>query len=448
MNHTKPIQAEAASSAASAFSVIDALGFARLYRRPGALDGSIPMRGAQCQPFLDGNSAGWHLQLVDPAMLATDEGGPLLRLTDETLERITTGYDTRLATLVSRGLLEEDGLWHRELSGGPVVRNGQSLQLWTGLLLKPEPGLWLSVTRAFNRSVPVAVKPFVIAGDAWVPLVLEIAADPEAPAETWFDTDLACIQPLRPASQVRLTNLEDHPEPLHTIASFYSQEYLDRRKDQKYSGQYRQSAVAGSAPEEASACEFTVSLAGSINRVYVRRFERFATASGYTTEPPDGASYEFIEVSSEVDVELRWDRNNIRDIAIDPPDAPDQAHAGLVRIIGEERAERLRWWSSYVIPFLGPHRGEPFNNLMLQGFFETSTGWSAISDGISFPGLDGMRGIVRTDSFPSLPATHQFRRDGVFHFPRGQTVVRVFPVPRSLLNAGATITTHSESNLE
>lgn len=80
-------------------------------------------------------------------MIYRGDDGAVLRLTDEDHTAATEGFDGRLERLVERGLIARDGHWHRELAKGFCVREGDTLRVWTGLLVKPEPGVWCS-TRA------------------------------------------------------------------------------------------------------------------------------------------------------------------------------------------------------------------------------------------------------------------------------------------------------------
>jgi hypothetical protein len=99
--------------------VIKVLDSFTLEKRPETLNGAIPLRAAQgCKPFLDGNAAGFHLRLTDPAVIRTGRGGPSLVLSDEGYAKATADYDSQICRLVERGIIEEGGYWQRELSKG------------------------------------------------------------------------------------------------------------------------------------------------------------------------------------------------------------------------------------------------------------------------------------------------------------------------------------------
>lgn len=225
-------------SPAFSMEVVDALdGFCVVEKRSPTLDGSVPLRAVQgCKPFLDGNSAGFQLRLGAPARLDIDGDDVQLRLTDETSEHIAD-YPARIRRLVERGLLTAGGYWHRVLKRGIARRDKDRLALWTGLLVRPAPGLWVLQSGAFNRRTRIDVREAVITDDSsYVPVVLELSLPSAQHEQTWLDTELGCLTALWPDVGFEAGSIEDDPSPGQAFNSFYSRSYLDRRKNKTVPG--------------------------------------------------------------------------------------------------------------------------------------------------------------------------------------------------------------------
>jgi hypothetical protein len=171
--------------------VIDALeGFFALEKRSETLDGSVALRAAQgCKPLLEGNAAGFHLRLTEPAVIRVGRSGPTLVLTDEGYAHVTAEYAARIAHMVERGILARGGYWHQELSKGFAWRQGTTFSLWTGHLVRPVPGIWLLVSGAFNRRCPINLAEYVITDDtAFIPVILQTDLSSLRGKDTWIET--------------------------------------------------------------------------------------------------------------------------------------------------------------------------------------------------------------------------------------------------------------------
>jgi hypothetical protein len=179
--------------------LVRCLDYVVIERRSATLDDSIPLRAVHCKPFQDGNTAGFHLRLVEPAVLHKDPAVGTMQFSDESYARITGDYAARIDQLVERGLLARDGYWHQQLRHTFLWREDDTLFLWTGLLLRPAPGTWFFVSGAYNLRCLVGLHDHVIPDeDAFTPLVLRFNLASLREQVTWLDTDLACLVPLRP----------------------------------------------------------------------------------------------------------------------------------------------------------------------------------------------------------------------------------------------------------
>jgi hypothetical protein len=64
----------------------------------------------------------------------------------------------------------------------------------------------------------------------------------------------------------------------------------------------------------------------------------------------------------------------------------------------------------------------------------TPPGWSTVIDGLKRPGLDVLRGVVRTDVFHAVPAVFALAAPfEAHHVARGEVLAELFPSPRSVL---------------
>ena len=81
-------------------------------------------------------------------------------------------YDDRIANLIARGLLFDSGFGPPRLGEGPIRRKSDVTSIWTGLLVRPESGLWLLAMGALNRRAEVTVRDAVIASsEGYTPLI-------------------------------------------------------------------------------------------------------------------------------------------------------------------------------------------------------------------------------------------------------------------------------------
>lgn len=419
------------------FDVAQVLDGFALTKRSETLDGSIPLRAAQgCKPLRDGNGAGFHLSFADPAVVSRARGGPSLDLTDEGFDKLIDGYAEKLEAAVARGLIERGGYWHRKLRKGFARRVGDTLRIWTGLIVRPAAGVWLLVSGAYNRRCPVEVEEYVVADDsAFVPVVLRIDLNSLRSRETWLDTELACILPLRPGVEFAVSALDQSPEVGRGWREFYDDNYGVAPDDPTRTVRYRRAVRKESATKAGglARCRL-VTLAGpNVNRV--RTFNRFATREGFSRVHPAKGSLQFGVISSACDVRVRWDGTNMRDVEARMPGGPERLLREWAERYGRESLSSVEWLANYAHSMYGPHRGEPLFVITPWVFATTPDGWSSVVDTYHLESMDGMRGVVSTDTRFGFPANWQVSKQRKFAIPKGTPLMRVLPIPRQLLRA-------------
>ena len=191
------------------FEVLDCLdSLVRLTKRSPTLDGSVPVRVARaCVPLLEGNAYGLQLTLDRPLRLSRRLGrwrAGWSEADGRDLERRHRGAVPRLAV---EGFVPSP-LWTRALEPGVAQPVAGGIRLFTGLLVKPDRGVWLRVTSAANRRNTLfeVVEQVIPDEDAWVPLVLELRPRRGAPSRIGLEGEIATIAPLRPDVRIRETS--------------------------------------------------------------------------------------------------------------------------------------------------------------------------------------------------------------------------------------------------
>src|SRR5688572_22736134 len=333
-----PASGTLVQTATACLDVISVLDFFAIEKRSETLNGSIPLRAAQgCKPYLDGNAAGFHARMVDPAVIRQTRNGARFVLTDEGYEKVTTGYSARIEHLVDSGILPREGYWHRELRSGPVWKKKDVLRLWTGHLVRPKPGVWILVSGALNRRCFVNVREYVIsASDSFIPLILELDLSSLRDRETWLDTELACLTPLRPNVGMSIVDLKERPEPGRASCEFYDDKYLKDRFEGKYLGRYRKVTASESLIEAPGRADCELVLAGGPKLHGIGVFNRFATSRGWSRTDPDGRHLQFIVIRNICDVTGRWDGLSVRDISAEMPAHVERFREDWTELYGAE----------------------------------------------------------------------------------------------------------------
>jgi hypothetical protein len=415
-------------------------GFFVLEKRSETLDGSVPLRAAQgCKPLLDGNAAGFHLRCGLSAVVRKSRHGAKLFFTDGDDAQAIRGYRSAIAQVVRRGLLTKDGYWSRTLREGPSWQHKDRLFMWTGHLVRPAPGVWMLVSGAFNRRCFVRVREYVIPdNDSFVPLILELDLSSLRDTDTWLDTELACLTPLRPDVAVSVVSLKDRPEAGRAWREFYDPSYVEPRTQGKYIGRYRRITASEPVAESPGRAECHLINVGGSNLHGTAMFDRFATPRGWSRLQPKAATLTFAVVRNIGLVKGRWDGLYVRDLSVDVPDLR-QVHREWSAVYGATSINELEFLFEY-INMPTPHRGEPLFGIVPRAFAMTPPGWSSLVDSYDLSGMDGMRGVISTDTYVGVVSFWQFYKPTAFTIPFGSKLIRILPVPRRLLRATCSVT--------
>jgi hypothetical protein len=421
--------------------VLDSLGgLFRVARRSPTLEGSVPLRVARaCVPLLEGNAYGLQLVLTRPLIVRRRlrrwraSWGPGA----ETAERVHAGSWPRLA---EEGYLPRSSAWVRALSG-PLVRSVRGgLRIFTGLLVRSEPGVWLRVTSAANRrNTLFELGEQLIADDeSWVPVVVDLRFRPDTPATFRLEGEIACLGALRPGVRIDSLPIADAPDLLRAHAAFYDRGYFEDKKEE-VTGKYRQ--VVSAEPREDDGGTPASCRVASIGPTAhaVEALDRFTTASGPAaqTRPHDPRRLDTVVFRNEVGfsglfdghtLALEYDRDRLADKA-------RRVGAAFRGALDGGAPPEHPGSELYLTKYFTPHPpGEPHFFVKPWALTATPRGWSSLIEGLHGEGYDVMRGIVSTDVFHATPAVFRVHREGApFQVPEGRPLLRVIPVPRALL---------------
>ena len=124
--------------------------------------------------------------------------------------------------------------------------------------------------------------------DSFVPLILELDLASLRERDTWLDTELACLLPLRPDVATSVVPLKEKPEAGRAFRDFYDTGYVEPRVRGKYVGRYRKITASEPVTESPGTAECQLVIAGGPNLHDARSFDRFATPDGWSRRPPKG----------------------------------------------------------------------------------------------------------------------------------------------------------------
>jgi hypothetical protein len=307
------------------------------------------------------------------------------------------------------------------------------VSLFTGLLVRPRPGVRLRVSGTRNRrSLAYDVREAVITGTAgYTPLFLEV--DPREP-EVTLQGEVATLAPLPASVLLRRLPLEQAPEVAQAHLSFYDRGYFETKQAGAVSRKYRHARVRGPAPAAAPAVTLDLIEAGPHG----------VTEGGpRVVHGPAGASaasgVDRLLVRSAVALSVRFDGLRV-DVT------PDRA--GLATFAEAVRARWAPWFSPraaaplhpgallYLTKYVTPHpAGEPHFFVKPCALFRTGPGVSLLVEGLGGEGYEVLRGVVESDWFHAAPAVFALTRPGALEVPAGTPLAELHPVPRALLGA-------------
>lgn len=415
------------TEASTAFEVLDALGLAQLVKRRGDLGGSIPLRAAQgCSPLFEGNAFGFQITLRHPLTLRRGPNGVTVEMDHPYAETFAIGHRAVLRRLIAQELIAPDAPFATAFADSFIQVDAgagrASVRLWTGLCVRADPRVWLRVSASANRrNRLIEIEDRLIPDDgAFTPLVLEIALPSHVPDHVVLDGEIATVAPVAPCVHIDEVALAQAPEIGAAHAAFYNEAYFEA-KHASVTGKYRKMR-----PHEG-----TVQDAGSVRcRLVTFGPPRHAIAGPvqhvvFTNQVPFEAVYDGFSVTVEADqTTLRAGARAVE---------RDFAEALGPTFLGEHRRAML-----YFTKYFTPHPpGEPHFFIKAWALMHTPPGWSCLLEGVPGEGFDVLRGVVSTDVFHAMPAVFQIHRAGVpIRVGLGEPLLRVMPIPRSLLHAG------------
>lgn len=428
------------------FEVLDALGLARLVKRTPDLDGAVPLRVAQaCNPLLEGNAFGFQITLQKPLEIRRSLGRLTALVPEAHRDALAAAHRAALARLVAQGYLARDGAWHRALKKGlfHVERRGlgrSRIRLWTGLLVRPDEGIWLRVSGAgARRNLLVEIDEAHVPDEgALVPLILGMTVRDPAPDWIRLEGEIATIAPVAPGMELDEVGLAGAEEVGRAHTAFYDAAYFAAKKGAP-TRKYRRLVAREEAPPVTVSERARIVVAGpSAHTVAVA--ERFDGAAGPGSAAPAGQCLRSVVYRNLVPFEARFDGHTL---SIEPDKAALAEGARAVEeawaaAFGPAFVAEHRGALWYLTKYFTPHpSGEAHFFVKPWTFVQTPAGWSSLLEGVHGDGYDVMRGVVSTDVFFATPAVFRVHRLGEpIRVGAGVPLLNVMPIPRRLLRAG------------
>lgn len=419
------------------FELLDTLGAFSLTRASPTLDGSIPLRAAQaCTPFLDGNRAGFQLKLAERLTLHKSLGRITLKDPPERLLRALRGSVPRLG---AEGILPASGGWVKRLERGLVWREGRSsrVELFTGLLLRPSPGVLLRVGNAGNRrNVLFEVEERWLGDSAsFAPLVLSLELGDETRFPLSLHGELATLIPFDPRVSLVRRELATATDVGRAHLDFYDQRYFEQKK--RGSTKKYKKMLARQQPSRVEAtCRAEVVVAGP-EHVVEARPGAWLTPEGIARQ--SGPSFPYLCFTNAVPFRASFDGH---DTWVEPDRRAlerfaESTSAAWAAAYDAETLQARRGAIWYFTKYVTPHQaGEPLFFVKPPALIRTPPGWSTLVEGIPGPGYEVLRGVVATDRFHALPALFRLDYPGRrVSLKAGVPLARFIPIPRRLVDA-------------
>lgn len=431
----------------SCFEVLDALGLAKLTKRTPTLDGAVPLRVAQaCNPLLEGNAFGFQITLTTTVLVTTSLGRLSAVIADEARrEALAASHRSALARLVAQGFLEREGVWSRLLAQGlfQVERSGlraARLRLWTGLLVRPSPGVWLRIAGAGNRrNLLFEVDEVAVADEgAFVPVILDLAIGAGTHGPVRLEGEIATLAPVAPDAEIDTLSLADAPEVGRAHAEFYDAAYFATKKGE-VTRKYRRRVAREEAPRAPGSARCQVVSAGP-SEATISRTPRLLTREGVRDAAEATSGVRYVVHRNLVPFEARFDGHSLTiDAAVRAlAKAAAAVEATWTSALGPTFVEEHRSALWYLTKYFTQHPpGEPHFFVKPCAFTRTAPGWSCLLEGVHGDGYDVMRGVVSTDVFFATPAVFWLHRiGGPIRVGAGEPLLHVMPIPRWMLHAG------------
>ena len=420
------------------FEVLDALGLARLVKRSGDLNGSVPLRVARgCAPLFEGNAFGFQICLRQPIGLrcggrrgsgrGRGRGRVAVELAAPYGEALVAAHRAVLPMLVARGLIAPGSVLPTQFADDFVQIEDQGtgrvrVRLWTGLLARPDPGVWLRVSGTANRRNRfIDVDEQFIADDgAFAPLILDIELRGDAPDRVRLEGELGTVAPVVPGVTIDEVPLAEAPEVGRGHAAFYDGAYFEAKRDE-VTRKYRKMKLGSELASSDSPARCRVITAGPAAHTITGAVSRVVFAN----HVPFEASFDGYALAVEPD--QRALRAGAREVERTFAEALGPTFLG-------QNHHAMKYFTKY---FTHHPPGEPHFFVKPWAFVQTPPGWSCLLEGVHGDGFDVLRGVVATDVFHATPAVfHVFWTGAPIRVGFGAPLLQVMPIPRRLLHAG------------
>ncbi len=426
---------------ATVFEVLDAVGLAKLDKRSGDLDGGVPVRVAQaCSPLLEGNAFGFHVSLSEPVAIERSFGRVRAIIDAPRRDAVEASYRAAAPRLLAEGVVAKGSASSALVEGGlvsaPKVSVGRArFRLWTGLLVKPDKGVWLRISSGANRRNRFfeVEETFIDDDGAFTPLVLDITLRKGAPDVVRLAGEIATIAPVSPQGSIEDTPLAEAKEVGEAHVAFYDAAYFASKKGEP-TRKYRKMKTPNPRWDPEAPARSRVIAAGPSAHVITRE-ARIVGQPGLTSMGPPRVVF-----SNLVPFEATYDGYSLVVTpdrrALDAGARAVEAMFGSVFGPGFVEGHRGALW--YLTKYVTPHPpGEPHFFVKPWAFVATPPGVSSLIEGVHGEGFDVLRGVVSTDVFHATPAVfHVFQTGDPIRVGAGEPLVSVIPVPRALLRAG------------
>jgi hypothetical protein len=419
--------------ATTAFEVLDALGLTQVVKRSGDLGGSVPLRVAQgCGPLFEGNAFGFQITLRQPIILRRSAHGADVEIAAPYAEAFTASHRAVLPRLIAQELVPHDGAFRTSFADDFVkveIKDADRVRvrLWTGLLVRPDAGVWLRVSATANRRNRFfdVEEQFITDDGALFPLVLDIELRADAPDRVRLEGEIGTIAAVSPNVRIDDVPLTEAPEIGATHASFYDDSYF-ATKTGGVTRKYRNMKLPTETLEHDAPAQCRVinlgpsahTITGPVPRVIFANLVPFeARFDGYAIA---------------IEPDQRVLRSGAREVERTFAEAMGPTFLGK---------NRHAMW--YFTKYFTPHPpGEPHFFVKPWTLVQTPPGWSCLLEGVHGDGFDVLRGVIATDMFHATPAVFQVYRTGEpIRVGFGEPLLHVIPIPRRLLQAGFRLVT-------
>jgi hypothetical protein len=416
---------------------------ARLTKREGTLDGSVPLRVAQaCVPLLEGNAFGHQVVFARRLVVRSRLGRRGLESTRE-LEEVDRAHRAAVPFLAAQGFLRRGGSWHLQLAKRWWWVERGVLRVWTGLLVRPRAGTWLRLSGAGSRAIlGLGVRTTWIGeSNELVPLVVDFDAAADG---TRLEGEVATIAAVVPDVHVAVGSISEHPELARAHVAFYDAKYFATKKGE-VTKKYRRTLRATRAGDDDDSAPRTMRvahIAGPEPEVVTVDRVLGAGATSPVPVPSGQPTLEVVRFRNAVPFTAHFDGNTL---AIEPDRSVLARGATVLRAeleasLGEGFEALHKGAVLYLTKYFTPHpNGEAHFFVKPWAFSATSPGWSTAIEGVRGDGWDVMRGVVWTDRFHATPAVFVMQPGRRVRIAEGAPLLEAVAIPRRVLAEGFTL---------